>query len=193
MEEITTTQNYLSQPDENGQPRINPSYYKTILSDFIDRYMQDNNIQPDKITNNKMLAICQSIYESIFSNHVDKDKPTNPTRKCNIPYSQYNIATLLDIYKSTLIKYNCFPSLFGFSILTGIQEETVKRIVTPSQLEILNIRREMLRNALSDDRMGRIVLANNDSSYGLEYEKKNVIERETVKQGLNLTELPKLS
>jgi hypothetical protein len=83
--------------------------------------------------------------------------------------------------------------MYGFSILTGIAEDTVKKYVTPADLEILNIRREMLRNALSDDRMGRIVLANNDSSYGLEYEKKNTIERETVKQGLNLSDLPKLS
>ena len=55
-----------------------------------------------------------------------------------------------------------------------------------------NLRRELLRNLLADDKTGRIVLANNDASFGLEYEKKNAVERETIKAGLSMGELPQL-
>lgn len=188
MNDITTNQNYLAEPDENGKPRINPAYYKNVIVDYIHRYTQENGITPDKLTNNNMLAICQEIQEAVFN--PSDIKQHNP--KCNIPYTTHNLTELFYIYKSVCVKYGRIPSLYGFSILTGIAEDTIKKYVTPADLEILNIRREMLRNALSDDRMGRIVLANNDSSYGLEYEKKNTIERETVRQGLALNDLPKL-
>ena len=186
MEELTTNQNYLTEPDENGKPRINPAYYKNVLVDYIQRFKEDHNT--DKLTNNNMLAICQDIQENVFAQRTNKQYNNN----CNIPYSTHNITALFLIYKSVCLKYGCIPSMYGLSILTGIAEDTIKKYVTPAELEILKVRREMLRNALSDDRMGRIVLANNDSSYGLEYEKKNTIERETVRQGLALNDLPKL-
>lgn len=188
----TTGANYLPTQDENGKPMIDPSYYKNIITDHIETYLQDNNIDRTKLTNNNMVAVSMDIYESVFCNHTDRTTPTNPQPKCNIPYTVYNINTLLEIYKAILIKYNCIPSLFGFSILTGIQEETTKRYVTPAGLEMTNLRRELLRNLLADDKTGRIVLANNDSSFGLEYEKKNTVERETIKRGLSLQELPQL-
>lgn len=192
METLTTNQNYLAEPDENGKPRINPAYYKNVLVDYIKRYTEENKIDTQNIKNNQMLAICLYIYENIFATNHTKAHPNDPHPKSNIPYSHYNISNMLSIYKSICLQFNCIPSLYGFSILSGIDEETVKKYVTPAEVEILKVRREMLRNALSDDRMGRIVLANNDSSFGLEYEKKNAIERETVRQGLALNDLPKL-
>ena len=192
MEYLQTSENYLKEVDENKQAMINPTYYKNIIIDKIENYLHENDLQKSKLTNNNMLSICQEIYETIFtSNHTPTRKNDN-TPKCNIPYTQYNISTLLNIYKSTLIKYNCMPSMYGFSILTGISEDTVKKYVTPASVEMTNIRREMLRNELSNDRMGRIVLANNDTSYGLEYEKKQAVDRETIKQGLGVSDLPRL-
>lgn len=185
-----TDTNYLTTTDENNKPMINPTYYKNILIDYIETYKQENELK--KLTNNDMLSISLTIYENIFtSNHTPTRKNDN-TPKNNIPYTPYNISALLDIYKSTWIRYNCVPSLYGFSILTGIAEDTVKKYVTASCVEISNLRREMLRNELYNDKTGRIVLANNDASFGLEYEKKNNIERETIKQGLSIVDLPKL-
>ena len=192
---METIQNYLTELDENGQPQINVDYYRNTITDLITRFIEESQtnpykptINPDKITNNNMLSISLYIYDAVFKN-IQKH---HDDCKCNVPYTQHNITALLKLYIDIVMSYGCIPSLYGFSRMTGIQEETVKKKVTPSALEILNVRREMLRNALSDDRMGRIVLANNDSSYGLEYEKKNTIERETVRQGLNLSDLPKL-
>lgn len=191
---METTQNYLTELDENGQPQINIEYYRNTITDLITRYIEESQTNPykptinaDKITNNNMLSICIYIYESLFK----REKAYKTDSACNIPYTQYNITALLQLYIDIVQSYGCIPSLYGFSRMTGIQEDTIKK-VTPATMEILNIRREMLRNALSDDRMGRIVLANNDSSFGLEYEKKNTIERETVRQGLALNDLPKL-
>lgn len=191
MEQLQTITNYLTTVDENNKPMIDPVYYQNIITDHIETYLQENNLDRTKLTNNIMIAICMGIYETVFSNHTERTTPTNPTPRCNIPYTNYNINTLLEIYKATLIKYNCIPSLFGFSILTGIQEETTKKYVTPAGLEMTNLRRELLRNLLADDKTGRIVLANNDASFGLEYEKKQSLERETIRQGLSVGELPK--
>lgn len=192
MENIT---NFLTETDENGQNKIDISYYKNTINDLIIRYIEETQTNPykptinaDKITNNNMLSICIYIYESLFK----REKAYKTDAASNIPYTQYNITSLLNLYVDIVQSYGCIPSLYGFSRMVGIQEETIKKIVTTSSMEMLNLRREMLRNALSDDRMGRIVLANNDSSFGLEYEKKNTIERETVKQGLALNDLPKL-
>ena len=181
-------QNYLSTLDENNKPMINPAYYKNVINDYIQTYLQEHNKTPDKLTNNNMLSICNEIRERIFKND---NKRYITDKSANIPYTQFNIDSLLNIYRDILLYYNCVPSLYGFSILTGLDEGTIKK-VSPSSSEILNLRREMLRNELYNDRMGRIVLANNDSSFGLEYEKKNTLERETIKQGLSVSDLPRL-
>ena len=191
MDNIT---NFLTETDENGQNKIDINYYKNTINDLIVRFIEETQNNPykptinaDKITNNNMLSICMYIYETL----VKREKAYKTDAASNIPYTQYNISALLQLYIDIVQSYGCIPSLYGFSRMTGIDENTVKK-VTPSSIGIVNIRAEMLRNALSDDRMGRIVLANNDSSYGLEYEKKNTIERETVRQGLALNDLPKL-
>lgn len=185
-------QNYLSEPDENNKPRINPTYYKNAIIEHIDYYLQVNNIPRDKLNNNIMLSICLDVYESIFSSHHIPTRRNDNTPKCNIPYSQYNLTTLLELYKYIMIRYNCIPSLYGLSMLTGIDEDTFKKYVTPASVGMTNCRRELLRNLLADDKTGRIVLANNDSSFGLEYERKNTVERETIRRGLSLGDLPKL-
>ena len=195
IQTIQSNQNYLPELDENGQPMINPTFYKNTITDLIYRYIQETQTDPhkptldiNKLTNNNLLAINLYIFETLFKNK----QRHHDDNKSNIPYTTNNITELLNIYIDITVSLNCIPSLYGFSKLTGITEETIKKYVTPSSLEILNIRREMLRNELYNDRMGRIVLANNDTSFGLEYEKKNTLERETIKQGLTLQELPRL-
>ena len=192
---MDSTTNFLTGTDENGKNKIDVSYYRNTINDLIIRYIEESQSNPykptinaDKISNNNMLSICIFIYESLFK----RDKAYKTDASCNVPYTKYNITSLLNLYIDIVQSYGCIPSLYGFSRMVGIQEDTIKKIVTTSSIEMLNVRREMLRNSLSDDRMGRIVLANNDSSYGLEYEKKNTIERETVRQGLALNDLPKL-
>lgn len=185
MDNIT---NYLQETDENGQNKINIDYYRNIIIDYINDYINTSGLDRNKLTGNDFLSIFKRIQSQVFKPH----KNTFPITKCNIPYTDYNINALYDLYIDICFIYKVHPSLFQFSILTGLDESTIHKYVTRSQAETLNIRREMLRNDLSNDRMGRIVLANNDSSYGLEYEKKNTIERETVRQGLALNDLPKL-
>lgn len=185
MDNIT---NYLQETDENGKTKINIDYYRNVITDYITDYINTSGLDRNKLTGNDFLAIFKRIQSQVFKPH----KNTFPITRCNIPYTDYNINSLYDLYIDICFIYKVHPSLFQFSVLTGLDESTIHKYVTRSQAETLNIRREMLRNDLSNDRMGRIVLANNDSSYGLEYEKKNTIERETVRQGLALNDLPKL-
>jgi hypothetical protein len=182
---VTISNNYITETDENGQPIINPDYYKNILVDHINEYINTSGIDRNKISGNDFLAIFSQLHNTIFK----PDKPLKNNYKCNIPYTTDNISRLLNVYIEICYLYKINPSLFAFSVLTGITEEVVKKYVTLSGLTITNIRREMLRNELYNDRMGRIVLANNDSSYGLEYEKKQAQERETIRQGLTLEDL----
>lgn len=180
--------NYLTTLDENNKPMINPAYYKNVIIDYIELYRHDNDIPRNKLTGNDLLSVFLTIQENIF-------KPTTTlkdNKQCNIPYTENNITLLWDIYRNISVSYKIPPSLYAFSILTGIQEQTAMKYVTPSRIETTNIRREMLRNELYNDRMGRIVLANNDTSYGLEYEKKNTVEREQIRQGLALSDLPQI-
>lgn len=187
MEELTTSANYLPEPDEDGQPRIDPDYYRNVINDRIDDFIARKGKDPAKINGNDLMAAFIGIRESIF-----KQTHAERNRRSNIPYTTNNIAALLDIYINIVVERGAHPSLYGFSWLTGIEEKTVKEYVTPAQFAILNIRREMLRNSLADDRMGRIVLANNDSSYGLEYEKKQATDREQIRQLHTANELPQL-
>ena len=187
VQTITTNQCYLSEVDENGKPMIDPAYYQNVITDYIESYIDNNNLDRTKLNNNNMLSICLDINKAVFTNH---KQAYSTDRRANIPYTEYNLNTLLRLYVDIVISYGCMPSLFAFSKLTGIDEGTVKKYLTPASIEIVNFRREMLRNLLADDKTGRIVLANNDASFGLEYEKKNITERETIRQGLAVGELP---
>jgi len=180
--------NYLTTTDENNAPMINPDYYRNILTDFINDYMKETETPRNKLTGNDFLAICRKTYNTIF-----KPDTTQVYKKCNIPYTEYNINTLYNLYIDICLSYKIHPSMYAFSIMTGLDEGTIYRYVTPSRDETLFLRREMLRNELAQDKFGRVVLANNDSSYGLEYEKKNTVEREQIKQGLSLYDLPQIN
>lgn len=184
--------NYLTTLDDNGRQMINPDYYKNIIYDYINLYIQDNEIKKRDIDGNDLLSIFRSVNEKIFINH--NKNPNNPASpNSNIPYTTYNIATLYKLYTDISLCYKVHPSLYAFYVLTGIEEDTTKKYLTRAGVDTLNLRREMLRNELAQDKTGRIVLANNDQSYGLEYEKKSALDRETIKQGLSLQDLPKIT
>ena len=185
---METSQNYLTEQDENGKQKINATYYKNIISDYIQEYIEETHTERNKLDGNDLLAVYRQIQQAVFR------PSTTPqsNNRCNIPYTTYNIEALFTIYVDISTSYKIPPSLFAFSILTGIDEETTKKYLTLAGFEISNLRREMLQNKLYSDKTGAIVLANNDSSFGLEYERKNTIERETIKQGLSLQDLPQL-
>ena len=127
----------------------------------------------------------KQLKDDLFKAH----KPNTSNRNCNIQYTETNISVLLEIYTSICRDFIIMPSLYGFSLLTGIQEDTVKSIVTPASLEILNSRREYIRNKLADNNLGVTVLANNDPSVGLLYTRQNAIETQAIRQGLSLSDL----
>lgn len=189
MEQIQAQPNYLPERDEDGQPMIDPAYYENIITDHIHDYITETGIERGKLTGNDFLAIFRTTQRDVFK----PQRKTFPNKASNITYSTHNIQALFNLYIDICMQYKVYPSLFGFSILTGIQEDTTKQYLTPAQLEVTNLRREMLRNDLASDKMGRVVLANNDASFGLEYERKNTVERETIRRGLGVQDLPRLA
>lgn len=183
--DTNTTANFTGEYDTNNKPIIDKSYYENTINDHFKYYLDKLNYNPEKLTANHLNAIFNHIYNDIF-------KPTKTTQcnnKSNIPYSETNISILLDIYTSICRDNICIPSLYGFSLLTGIQEDTIKTYLTGAGLEILNARRDFIRNKLSDNNLGVTVLANNDPSVGLLYTRQNAIETQVIKQGLSLSDL----
>lgn len=173
--------------DNNGL--INPDYYKNAINDLCKRYI--DKLYPDekKITNNHLLAIMPHIYESLFK--PDHNLPNN--QKCNIPYNEFNISTLYRIYIQLYNDYLCMPSMYSFSRLTGIDESCIDKYVTGARFEIVNNRREFITGKLTETPIGVTVLANNESSVGLMYNRQNMVEKETIKQGLTLNDFIKIS
>lgn len=184
--------NYLTTLDNDNKPMINADYYKNIIIDNIDLYINKTGINRKDLSGNDFLAIYKIINNKVFR-ITDKNTKNPAAPNCNIPYTIYNISTLYNLYTDISLLYKVHPSLYAFYILTGIEEDTTKKYLTRAGVDTLNLRREMLRNELAQDKTGRIVLANNDQSYGLEYEKKSALDRETIKQGLSLQDLPKIT
>ena len=183
--EIETSANYTGLYDETNKPIINYDYYNNVIREKIAFYIDSLNYTDIKITANHLNAILSHIYNDIFK----PDKILISNKKCNIEYSKTNLNILFDIYISICRDFVIMPSLYGLSLLTGIQEDTFKQYVTPAGLEILNARREFVRNRLVDNNLGLTVLANNDTSVGLLYTRQNAIETAAIKTGLSLCDL----
>lgn len=172
--------------DENG--RINPAYYENAINDQIQRLIEKYNYNPQKITSNNMLAMATKIYPALFK----PDKPQKYNPKCNIPYTEYNITALLDIYINIALSYDCLPSFYTFEKMTGIVEETVKQYVTNASLAMQNTRKSYLINRLNESNIGVLTLANHEQSIGLMYNRQNILDNATVKQSLTARDLVKL-
>ena len=172
----------------NADGLINPDYYKNAINDICQRSIDE--LYPDtKITNNHMLAIMDCIYSSLF-------KPTHNlpnNQKCNIPYNTYNLTTLLNIYIELYNKYLCLPSMYSFSCMTGIDEPIINQYVTAARFKLSNNRRDKVQGKLYNSPLGVTVLANNDIDTGLMYNRQNMIDNQTVKQGLTVNDFVKIS
>ena len=176
----------LQNIDSNGN--INETYYRNVINDHVERYIQEFGYDAARLTSNNLLAVCIQVYYDVFK--PQKDLFTN--KKCNIPYNKNNIEKLINIYTDLAFKYNCLPSMFTFSKLTGIDDETINDYVTVASSRLNNIRKEYLINRLNESTLGIVTLANNEQSIGLMYNRQNIIDHETVKQSLQVNDLIKL-
>lgn len=181
---IETSANYTGLYDDNNKPIIDKSYYSNVIQDRFKYYLEILNYNPDKLSANHLNAIFRRIQKDIFSINANQGH----NEKCNIPYTDTNISILFDIYNTICSDFVCMPSIHGFSILTGIDDDKIKE-VTSITSENLKDRREFIRNKLADNNLGVTVLANNDTSVGLLYTRQNAIESQAIKTGLSLSDL----
>lgn len=180
----TSTAVYLT---EGG--KIDSRRYYVTIQDIIDRALQERGFTEKDITANRIMFAFSAVRDALF------DTPANtPSMHNTNPwfYSEENIQALFDVYLQIAEYYNVFPSLYAFYRLTGIEEDTTAEYLTTAQSEMVKSRREWIRNKLGDSTLGVTVLANNDSSVGLMYTAQNQIRQETIKQGLTMSNLPKL-
>lgn len=172
------------------QGNINPDYYDRAIRACIEQYTDILGYDPNKLTNTNLLAIASHIYQSIFT----PDKPQLKNRKCNIPYTTHNIESLIQIYINIWLDYGCAPSLFGFARMSGISTEIVKQYVTTSSLIFQNVNQSYLIGKLLDDGVvGHTVLANNESQFGLNYNRQNLLDHATVRQSLQAFDLVQIA
>ena len=173
----------------NTDGSLNTQYYITSCHDIIERTAAERGYDTKKITTLQFKPLLRACYNSLFK----PSKTTFCNNKCNIPYNPDNITTLLNIYTELCEYYNCIPSLYGFERFTGITEDTTQKYVTASRLEIVKQRKSFIQDKLTESPVGVIALANNDQDSGLMYTRQNVLEKETIKQGLSLNDFVKIS
>ena len=170
--------------DSNGN--IKPDYYKNVINDLINQIIIEWDIDKDKLNINRFNGIFNEIGNRIF--YTDS-QTKNHNKKCNIPYNEYNITSLFYIYKDICYKYNIPMSVYSFGLLTHIEDGTVKKYVTSIESEIINNRREFVRGKLFENNLGVTVLANNDASVGLMYNRQNTIEKSVISRGISFSDL----
>lgn len=173
--------------DESGN--IDKSFYYNSSLDIITREANEKGLDLNRLNANQLKSLLRRCYYSLFE---AKKRPC-----CNnssiIPYTEKNIDTLLSIYLDICEMFTCIPSLYGFERYTGITEETTQKYVTSARLELLKSRKDFIQNSLSATPVGQIALANNDSDTGLMYNRQNILDHETVKQGLTVQDFVQIS
>lgn len=174
--------------DEGG--KIDKEYYRTTILDIIGRTIQEYGYDPKHITTNHLNACLTACRRALFD--INESYLCNPNSNPMI-YNHDAVNKLFSIYMEVCEIYTCFPSLYSFERLTGLTEDTTKEYLTPAGLAVLKSRKEYVQNKLADSTLGVTVLANNDSSVGLMYTAQNQIRQETIRQGLTVDNLPKLS
>ena len=180
---------YKDNENLNADGFIDYNFYKNACIDIIERVADERGYDVYKLNANQLKSLLRECYYSLFQ----PEKTTFCNYKCNIPYNTDNITTLLDVYTSICEKYNCIPSLFGFERFSGITEDSTMKYVTASRLELIKLRKDYIQNKLTETPVGVIALANNDVDSGLMYNRQNIVERETIKQGLSLNDFVKIS
>lgn len=170
----------------NTDGTIKQDYYKNVINELIDQIIIEWDIDRDKLNINRFNGIFNEIGKRLFYTET-QTKIHN--KKCNIPYNEYNLTTLFNIYKDICYRFNIPMSVYSFGLLTHIEDGTIKKYVTSIDSDILNNRREFVRGRLFDNNLGITVLANNDTSVGLMYNRQNTIEKTMITQSLSFSDL----
>ena len=173
--------------DSNGN--INESYYNNAIRDLTKRYLTELYPETTKYTSNHLLAVMSHIYDSLFR----PDGSLLYNQKSNIPYTTNNIQILFNIYIKLYNDYLCLPSLYSFSRMTGISEDALERYLTAGKSEVSKTRKEMVQNKLYETPIGVTVLANNEESVGLMYNRQNMIDKQTVSRNISLSDIRQIA
>lgn len=141
----------------------------------------DNLEELTKVKHSTFEAALRFVFKSLF-----KPEHTQLNNMLSLlPYDDLTVLDrLIDIYNDLCMMCDKTNGVQGFSAMTGYGYRTLNKWLVdetnPERMQITKrlaeTRKHLFRNSLSDDRMGRIVLANNDKELGLEYERRRTPE-----------------
>ena len=77
--------------------------------------------------------------------------------------------------------------------MTGISEDALERYLTAGKSEVSKTRKEMVQNKLYETPIGVTVLANNEESVGLMYNRQNMIDKQTVSRNISLSDIRQIA
>lgn len=168
---------------------IDPTYYYNASIDIIERIATDQQIDLQKADTNKINYLLSQCYKILYA----QNKKIWTNRQSIIPYTPENMERLVNIYLDIVHKYNALPSVNGFSLYTGIDDNTIYRAVTPVSGMIAKDRKGYIQNRLNNTPIGVMTLANNDIETGLLYTRQNIVTHEAVKRSLSFDDLKRLA
>lgn len=150
-------------------------------------FLSDGGVDVDnfeaitKIKHSTFESALRHVYKKLFQ----PDHTQLNNQLSLLPYDDLEVLDrLITIYNDLCMMCDKTNGLYGFSSLTGYALRTLEGWavdeLNPARMQqvkkLTETRKHLFRNMLSDDRTGRIVLANNDRELGLEYERSKAQE-----------------
>ena len=184
MEYVTGAANI----DESGS--IDSEYYLKASIDIIDREAERMGVDKNKLTTNRFNGYLREVYRCLFrpdggakhkgGYHGETSKPE---------YTEENAERLAKVYIELCGRYDTLPSIYGFCIFSGIDDETANRHLTRSCSTVSKSRKNAVLNKAYDHPVGVLALANNDPETGLMFARQNMITAHEVKHCDDINEL----
>ena len=170
---------------------IDPTYYYNASIDIIERIATDQQIDLQKADTNRINYLLSQCFKILYA----RNKQVWTNKHSIIPYEPENIKRLMNVYLDIVYRYNALPSLAGFVLYSGIDENTARRYeeVTGVCGLVRNSRKNYIQNRLNNTPIGVMTLANNDIETGLLYTRQNIVTHEAVKRSLSFDDLKKIA
>ena len=171
--------------DDNGD--IDTQYYLNASIDIIEREAERMGIDKTKITTNRFNGALREVYRCLYQ--TDNGAKRQHHEKCKTEYTEENIGKIAEVYTELCARFDVLPSADGFSIMTGIDENTGRYHLTGSHSTIQNSRKNAVLNKAFEHPVGVLALANNDPETGLMFARQNMIASQEIKHIDSISQL----
>lgn len=166
---------------------INPETIQDQINEVLEQYCTKYNIDlynygfRSSVKHNEVNNILRYIYNSLFK----VDKPLVNNQYSKLDYNDIKqLKPVVDSFINICMLFNKSLGLFSFSLMTGIEYNTIKLWVTEEGEKVNSPRFHLMKSIkdfntgalvshLKDSTVGALAVANNDIETGLEWAKNN--------------------